>query len=112
MIDMVFPSNFYVAAVEDNRIGATHISMYMALLYLHNQNGLANPVSITRGTVMELAKISRLAFVMVSALQNGALSLGDRQRRLSQLVRWSVERTPGGMQSKHDSIGRRLRQGT
>ena len=61
MIDMVFPSNFYVAAVEDNRIGATHISMYMALLYLHNQNGLANPVSITRGTVMELAKISGLA---------------------------------------------------
>lgn len=52
---------FYNAIKDDNRIGATHISLYMALFQLYNVNGFCNPVYITRSLVMGLAKISGLA---------------------------------------------------
>lgn len=52
---------FYDAIKDDNRIGATHISLYMALFQLYNLNKFCNPVEITRSLVMEKAKISGLA---------------------------------------------------
>ena len=54
-------TKFYSAVKDDNRLGTSHISLYMALFQLYNMNGFCNPVFITRGPVMELAKISGLA---------------------------------------------------
>ena len=54
-------TSFYSAIREDNRIGTTHISLYMALFQLYNLNGFCNPVYITRALVMDVAKISGLA---------------------------------------------------
>jgi len=54
-------TSFYSAIREDNRIGATHISVYMALFQFYNLNGFQNPIQITRSRVMEIAKISGLA---------------------------------------------------
>ena len=54
-------TSFYSAIREDNRIGATHISLYMALFQFYNLNGFKNPIHITRIRVMETAKISGLA---------------------------------------------------
>ena len=54
-------TDFYAAVKEDNRIGTTHISMYMALFQLYNLNAFSNPVCISRSLVMDLAKISGLA---------------------------------------------------
>lgn len=51
-------TNFYAAICEDCRIGATHISLYMALFQFFNLNGFKNPVLITRAAVMKAAKIS------------------------------------------------------
>jgi replication initiation and membrane attachment protein DnaB len=52
---------FYSAIKDDNRIGTTHISMYMALFQFYNLNLFTNPIQITRGMVMEAAKINGLA---------------------------------------------------
>lgn len=54
-------TNFYSAIKNDNRIGTTHISLYMALFQFYNLNQLQNPIEITRAAVMEVAKISGLA---------------------------------------------------
>lgn len=54
-------TNFYTAIKDDNRIGATHISLYMALFQLYNLNNFCNPVYISRSPLMVLAKISGLA---------------------------------------------------
>jgi hypothetical protein len=54
-------TRFYSAIKNDNRIGATHITMYMALFQFYNLNQFCNPVYITRVSVMEVAKISGLA---------------------------------------------------
>lgn len=54
-------SNFYSAIKSDNRIGTTHISLYMALFQFYNLNKSNNPIVITRTAVMEVAKISGLA---------------------------------------------------
>ena len=54
-------TNFYSAIKNDNRIGTTHISLYMALFQFYNLNRLENPIRITRTAVMEVAKISGLA---------------------------------------------------
>ena len=54
-------TSFYLAIREDNRIGTTHISLYMALFQFYNLNGFQNPIQITRTGVMEIAKISGLA---------------------------------------------------
>lgn len=54
-------TKFYAAIKNDNRIGTTHISLYMALFQFYNLNGLCNPVCITRSSVMEVSKISGLA---------------------------------------------------
>jgi replication initiation and membrane attachment protein DnaB len=54
-------TRFYAAIKDDNRIGATHITMYMALFQFYNLNLFCNPVYITRASLMEVAKISGLA---------------------------------------------------
>lgn len=54
-------TNFYEAIRYDQRIGPTHISLYMALFQFYNINRFQNPVNITRAGVMEVAKISGLA---------------------------------------------------
>ena len=54
-------TSFYEAIQDDPRIGATHISLYMALFQLYNLNGFRNPIHISRKRVMETAKISGLA---------------------------------------------------
>ena len=52
---------FFAAIRDDNRIGTSHVSLYMALFQFYNLNGFQNPISITRAAVMESAKISGLA---------------------------------------------------
>ncbi len=56
----IFPplTEFYEAIEEDERIGSTHISLYMALLQQWNINGGKNPVLIRRQIIMKAAKIS------------------------------------------------------
>ena len=54
-------TSFYSAIKDDSRIGACHISLYMALFQLYNLNGFCNPVFITRSSVMLVAKISGIA---------------------------------------------------
>ena len=54
-------TKFFSAIKEDPCIGATHISLYMALFQFYNLNSLTNPIAITRTSVMEVAKIRGLA---------------------------------------------------
>jgi hypothetical protein len=54
-------TSFFSAVRQDNRIGATHISVYMALFQIYNLNCFKNPIQITRTEIMEAAKISGLA---------------------------------------------------
>lgn len=56
----LFPplTGFYEAIENDARIGATHISLYMALLQQWNINGGKNPVSVDRIIIMKAAKIN------------------------------------------------------
>lgn len=49
---------FYNAISQDARIGATHISLFMALLQQWNLNKGENPILIEREKVMKAAKIS------------------------------------------------------
>ena len=53
-------TSFYSAIHDDHRIGATHISLYMALFQFYNLNQFKNPVAITRAQVMQAAKINGL----------------------------------------------------
>ena len=53
----IFFNSFYELIGDDPRIGATHISVYMALLY-HQQNENKNPFTITREIIMKAAKIN------------------------------------------------------
>jgi hypothetical protein len=56
----LFPplSGFYEAIEDDVRIGATHISLYMALLQQWNIVGGKNPFLIERSVIMKAAKIN------------------------------------------------------
>lgn len=54
-------TTFFDAIKEDNRIGASHICLYMALFQLYNLNRFQNPIKITRLTLMGIAKIGGLA---------------------------------------------------
>ncbi len=51
-------TQFYDKAVNDERIGYTHICLYMALFQFWNLNGFKNPVYISRSNLMKAAKIS------------------------------------------------------
>lgn len=56
----LFPplSVFYKAIAEDARIGAMHISLYLALLQQSNVNEGKNPFTIKRSIIMKRAKIN------------------------------------------------------
>jgi hypothetical protein len=54
-------TEFYSSILEDNRINARHISLYMALFECWNRNNFQNPVSIKRDVIMPIAKISGIA---------------------------------------------------
>jgi hypothetical protein len=54
-------TSFFDAIREDNRIGTSHISLYMALFQFYNLNHFKNPILINRNKVMETAKIYGLA---------------------------------------------------
>ncbi len=42
---------------EDNRLHATHVSLYISLFTLWNLNRFENPISINREEVMKISKI-------------------------------------------------------
>ena len=54
-------SKFFDLIREDNRIGTSHVSLYMAMFELWNQNNCQGPVSITRQKLMISSKISGVA---------------------------------------------------
>ena len=54
-------TTFFDAIRDDNRLGTSHISLYMALFQLYNINGFQNPILINRRIVMQAAKINGLA---------------------------------------------------
>ena len=54
-------TQFFMSIREDNRISATHISLYMALYQIYILNSFQNPIEISRLSVMDRAKISGLA---------------------------------------------------
>ena len=53
--------DFFEAIADDPRISTTHISLYMALLKLWNENGCQNPIRIFGRKVMPICKISGVA---------------------------------------------------
>jgi len=53
--------DFLNAAGDDPRIGASHISLYMALYQHWISNQCINPISIRRNEIMKTAKISGIA---------------------------------------------------
>src|SRR5438093_1829289 len=53
-------SNAYLSLSHDERIGVSHISIYVAFLYLWEQNNYISPIPITRQRVMELSHISSI----------------------------------------------------
>lgn len=54
-------TNFYDHILNDVRINARHISLYMALFECWNQNRFKNPIHITRDKIMPPAKINGIA---------------------------------------------------
>ncbi len=52
-------SRFMDMARDDPRIGPSHISVFMAILYFYRQQQ-ANPLHVTRREIMNQAKISSL----------------------------------------------------
>lgn len=54
-------AHFYRVIKEDNRISATHISLYMALFVRWNEIGFIGPVCFRRMEIMEAAKINGIA---------------------------------------------------
>ena len=54
-------TEFYKTISGDNRIGATHISLYMALFQCWQVNGFQNPVCFYSREIMPMAKIASRA---------------------------------------------------
>lgn len=55
-------NNFYETIAEDNRIGYTHISLYVTLLYFFQDKPLQNPLHIYREKIMVKARMSRRTY--------------------------------------------------
>lgn len=53
---------FYDAISGDARIGCSHISLYMALLYLSSISGGSSPLIVYREQILCRARISRRTF--------------------------------------------------
>lgn len=60
-IDIVL-ADFYEAILQDGRIGASHISLYVALLYQKQKENKADHLYVYRTRLMKLAKISRRTY--------------------------------------------------
>jgi hypothetical protein len=45
---------------EDHRIGPTHISLFLAILFYHGKQGYAMPIYVYRKELMKQAKISAI----------------------------------------------------
>ncbi len=54
-------TKFYIHILNDVRINARHISLYMALFECWNQNRFRNPIHINRNKIMPSAKINGFA---------------------------------------------------
>ncbi len=48
---------------EDHRIGPTHISLFLAILYFYQKQEYAMPVYVYRKELMKQAKISAFGFL-------------------------------------------------
>jgi hypothetical protein len=46
---------------EDHRIGPTHISLFLAILYFYREQGCSMPIYVYRKELMKQAKISAVA---------------------------------------------------
>ena len=51
-------AGFFDKVADDDRLNPTHVSMYMAIFQFWNINHFQNPISISRGQVMRVSKIS------------------------------------------------------
>ncbi len=54
-------TDFFIAIKKDERIGTSHISLYMALFEFWNQNHFKNPITFTRKSIMTLSKINSIS---------------------------------------------------
>lgn len=54
-------TEFYKRILEDVRINARHISLFMALFQCWNENAFENPIHISRAKIMLPAKISGIS---------------------------------------------------
>ena len=85
-------TDFYEAIADDARIGATHISLYMALLQEWNIAVAQNPLSVNRDTMMKAARMGRKTYnkcmkelqeygvdsvIVGKALYEGVFTLGE-----------------------------------
>lgn len=61
MFDLQPVNDFFSAIDTDARISPTHISLYMTLLMLWNENGGQSPIRIFSKSVMQISKISGVA---------------------------------------------------
>jgi hypothetical protein len=55
-------SSFYETILQEGRIGASHISLYVALLYQMEKENSRTHLFVYRLKMMELAKISRRTY--------------------------------------------------
>ena len=55
-------NNFYETIAEDNRIGNSHISLYVTLLYLMQGKPIKDPLFIYRARVMQISRMSRRTY--------------------------------------------------
>ena len=55
-------NNFYDTIAEDNRIGYSHISLYVTLLYLMQGKPIKDPLFIYRARVMQISRMSRRTY--------------------------------------------------
>lgn len=55
-------NNFYETIAEDNRIGYSHISLYVTLLHFIQDGPLNNPLHIYREKIMLKARMSRRTY--------------------------------------------------
>jgi hypothetical protein len=54
-------AGFFERVASDERLNPTHISMYVSLFQFWNANRFQNPISISRGELMKVSKISAKA---------------------------------------------------
>lgn len=70
-------ASLFGKAVRDTRLSATHLSLYVAILYSWSMNKFSNPVLVTRNSLMPLAKI---------------LSVTTYHKKLNQLMEYGYIR--------------------